>query len=96
MDHVMHGPVRVNLEVFITNGEQNAMATITMSQPGRYPSPADIEASIKDALEQLPEGFRLMTKREFWDSLVEERAGAPVRLAMPGATEFEPVAPAAT
>lgn len=87
MSHQFHGPLTIDLKIAVTNGE-GVDAVITYSMPvGRYPTPAEIEHGVDEALAAAPQGFRRMTKREWWAALCEERFGG--RYAMPGPDEWD-------
>lgn len=76
-----HGPLTVDLRIAVTNGELDAVITYSLAM-GRYPTPDAIEAAMSEALTQAPDGFRLMTKREWWVMESKERFGTVY--AMPG------------
>lgn len=94
----LQAPITVKVEVTITNGDGKVgTATLSLS-PGRYPS----EQAIRDSVarfekESMPAGFRLMTKREWFDETFglandgEDDEGNPVllRYAIPGGDEWE-------
>ena len=87
MSHEFHGPLTIDLKIAVTDGK-GLDAVITWSMPpGRHPTSAEIEAAQVEALKQAPDGFRLMTKREWWAALCEERFGG--RYAMPGSDEWD-------
>lgn len=84
----MQGPIEVELKVHITDGEVSGEATIGCGR-GKYPTAEEVRARVKRfADEQMPEGFRLMTKREYWDAICAREYGD--RFAMPGDEDFEP------
>ena len=71
------GPFKVTLEVAITDGEQVAMATISGSY-GRIPNEAQLRETLTKAEAKVKESmpdFRLMTRPEFIDMLMEETCG---------------------
>jgi hypothetical protein len=92
----IYGPVDVELKVHITDGKQRGVATIGMGH-GQYPTPEALRQRVAEfARDEIPEGFRLMTKREFWDVLFppyyaddEDGGLTPQRFAMPGSEDFE-------
>lgn len=93
----LQGPVIVEIKVGITNGEDSGEATIRLGH-GTYPSEAEMRHAVdKLAAFQLPAGFRLMSKREWWDTIVPpqfetDEDGEPHKtaFAMPGSeTEWD-------
>ena len=84
----IQGPISVELKVGVTNGKQSGIATVSCGN-GHYPSEADMREAVAkvERGESLPEGFRLMTKREWWDHLCAEEFGE--RFALPGGDEFD-------
>ena len=93
----MHGPFEVEIKVHITNGEGvDGVATIGLGK-GTYPTEGTIRAAVaRLEREGMPEGFRLMNKREFWDSICpesyeedEDGERHRVRFAMPGSEDFD-------
>ena len=84
-DYPIHYPASIDVLVYITNGD-NQKATATVSfKPGREISKQDVRDTVA-AFERdsMPEGFRLMTKREIWDWICEDIAGSGAQFAMPG------------
>lgn len=92
----IQGPIAVSIEVSITDGKRAGVATIGLGK-GHYPTDADMrEAVAKFERESMPEGFRLMTKREWWDTVLpptyeEDEFGHRhmTRFAFPGGDEFD-------
>jgi hypothetical protein len=84
--HKFHGPLTVDLRIAVTNGELDAVLTYAMPL-GKYPAPSEIEAAMQEALTQAPDGFRLMTKREWWEMESKERFGSVY--AMPGGSDWD-------
>lgn len=83
----MYGPVEVEIKVAITGeGMGTGVATICMGR-GVYPTPAEIEARVKKMVDtEMPDGFRLLTKQEYWDHICIENAGT--KFAMAGGPDF--------
>jgi len=88
----LQGPIELEMKVSIINGEGvEGVATISLGK-GSFPT----EEKMRSALSQfessrMPDGFRLMTKREWWDTVVpptvEEDEDGEVyttRFAIPG------------
>ena len=93
----LQAPVQVEIKVHITDGESSGVATLTVGA-GLYPS----EEAIRNAVanferDNMPDGFRVMSKREFWDELVpptveyDEDTGESYteRFAIPGGPEWD-------
>lgn len=75
----LQGPIELEMEVGITNGEGvSGTATIGLGK-GSYPTEEKMRKALANfEAEEMPEGFRLMTKREWWDMVYT------IRFAMPG------------
>lgn len=93
----IQGPIEVEIKVSVTNGEGgNGVATIGLGI-GCYPSEEKMrEAVAKFEQESMPQGFRLMTKREWWDTVLpptyeddDDGDRQAVRFAIPGGDEFD-------
>ncbi len=93
----IQGPFEFEIKVSVTNGEGvDGVITISLGK-GRYPTDDEMrEAIAKVEREILPDGFRLMTKREWWDTLfpptVEEDEDGEehvTRFAMTGGDEYD-------
>lgn len=70
-DVKIQGPVEIEIKVYITDGKRRGSATIGMGL-GSYSLD---EQRMRDRVqkfvdEEMPDGFRLMTKREFFDNKV--------------------------
>lgn len=86
---IMHGPVEIDIKVHITDGTNTGVVTVSVGR-GKFPTNEQIQAAIADAEEAASgktPGFRLMTKREFWDHLCQEKFGG--LFAMPGGEEWD-------
>ena len=88
---VMHAPVEFEMKVMVTDGNRSAAVTCTLPS-GKLPEKEAIdnliEEAIKEVRDSMPE-FRLMTKREFWDHLCQEKYGSGSKFAMPGAEDWD-------
>ena len=83
----IQGPVEIELKVHITDGEMSGVATVGMGV-GKFPTAEELRERVaKFAAEDMPEGFRLMDKREYWDYVCREQFGT--RFALPGGEEFD-------
>lgn len=91
-DFELNGPFDVELKILVTDGEQVAQATYSMPS-GMFPTVDGIKAAMGEVESQVKKtighGFRLCTKREFFDNLIRERTGSPERFAMPGSDEWD-------
>ncbi|MNK70393.1 hypothetical protein D3C87_898110 [compost metagenome] len=90
MDFPIHYPASIDVLVYITDGA-NQQGTATVSfKPGKEITKQDVRDAVA-ALERdsMPEGFRLMTKREVWNWICEDMAGRGARFAMPGGEDFD-------
>lgn len=87
-DIKIQAPVTVELKISITNGKRKGVVTFGMGN-GVYPTEAEMRDAVARAVNDkaIPEGWRLMTKREWWDQLCAENFGH--RYAMPGGDGFD-------
>lgn len=93
-DTDMHGPFELEAEVYITNGKDAGSLEVSIGERGTFVSPHTLKEHLDELVASaLPPGYRLMTKREFFDAIVAEATGglAP-RLAIPGGEDFAPLA----
>ena len=85
-------PVNFEGQVYITNGDQSAKVTYKMPR-GVYPTKQSIDeaisAAIEEARQQVGEDWRLMTKREYFDELMEETTGTTQKFALPGGEDWD-------
>ena len=89
----MHGPVSIEIQIMMTDGEQFAEATYSCPI-GIYPKPSDIEQAMEKAVlhirkQMKNENWRLVTKQEFWDEKIAESTGTVEKFAMPGGEEWD-------
>lgn len=83
----LQGPVEIEMKVHITNGESIGIATVGMGV-GNYPTSKELRERVaKFAKADMPDGFRLMEKREYWDYVCREQFGTV--FALPGGDEFD-------
>ena len=89
-DIKMFGPYEIEVKVHFTDGERVGSASWTgpMGRPMTHEELAhalvETEATVKD---ELGEDFRLCTKREFFDIMMQERLGTDEKIALPGGEE---------
>lgn len=90
MEFPIHYPASTDLLLLLTDGKGlEAVATIEFAV-GRFLSKEEIRARIEEfERDEMPEGFRLMTKREAWDYAMKNVTGSNMRFAMPGADHFD-------
>ncbi|MDH5857757.1 hypothetical protein E8K88_01435 [Lampropedia aestuarii] len=93
----LQAPITVDLKIKITNDTQIGEVTIGMPM-GRYITEQELRDRVAQfEKEEMPEGFRLMNKREWFDSVFglchdgEDDDGNPQYLsyAMPGGDEWD-------
>lgn len=92
----IQGPVEVELKVSITDGEVQGVATIGMGK-GNYPTDSELRERVAQfEREEMPDGFRLMTKREWWDTVCppgydedEDGNQHKTRFAVPGGDDYD-------
>lgn len=93
---ILQAPIEVEVKVAITDGENEGEATIRVTR-GRYPSEDDVRETVRKFAEAgMPDGFRLMTKREWFDTVVpparEEEEDGTITLmpfALPGGDDWD-------
>lgn len=97
-DLKIQGPVEIEIKVYITDGKRSGAATIGMGLGSFGLAEQRMRERVqKFAAEEMPDGFRLMTKREFFDHAVlppqrvEDDDGEVYtqRFAMPGGDDFD-------
>lgn len=80
-------PGSLSLVVKITDGERNDEVTIQFPI-GQTPTPQEIADRIAACeKDDMPDGFRLMNKRETWDSFCKSEFGKTFTL--PGGEQFD-------
>lgn len=85
----IQGPIEVEIKVSVINAEgHHGEATLGLTK-GRYPTEQELRNAVaKFEKESMPDGFRLMTKREWFNSIFgqchEEGEDEPINFAMPG------------
>lgn len=92
----IQAPIEVEIKVSITDGDVQGVATIGVGK-GSYPSEEKMrEAVAAFERDSMPEGFRLMTKREWWDTILppsceEDEDGEQyiTRFAIPGGDDYD-------
>lgn len=85
----MNAPIELEMKVYAVNPESGRQAVLTMSLPlGQYPTRITLESVFKKAEENIPEGFRLMNKSEFFNDYLQREHGAQEKFATPGSREF--------
>lgn len=88
----MQGPVEVDLKVGIINEEdsgQEGVVTIGMGMAQFQSEAALREAFTKFVNEEMPEGFRLMNKREYFNKMIRDLTGSRERFAIPGSLDWD-------
>lgn len=92
----IQGPIEVNIEISITDGKRAGVATIGLGK-GRYPTEAEMREAVAEfERESMPDGFRLMTKREWWDTVLpptyeedEDGSRHATHFAVPGGDDYD-------
>tara|TARA_R110000803_G_C11962243_1_gene318862 strand:+ start:448 stop:750 length:303 start_codon:yes stop_codon:yes gene_type:complete len=90
----MHGPVEVEMKVSIINDETNQKAEATVGfKQFEFPSVEEIKRKLATVIPEMEKsgtkGFRLMTKREAFESWCIEKVGQPMALA--GGNEWDEI-----
>lgn len=92
----LQAPIEVELKVSITDGKRNGVVTIGMPL-GQYIEASQLRDRVQKFVnDEMPDGFRLMTKREWFNSQFgqareEDEDGNMVALniAMPGGEDWQ-------
>lgn len=92
LDMKMHGPFEIDLKVHITDGKQ--VGVLTWQMPAaKIPSRQDVKDALTTVEEGLSEsvgdGWRLCSKREYFDNLMFEKTGSTQRFALPGGDDWD-------
>lgn len=94
----LQAPIECVMKVSIVSDDQSGTVTIGLGK-GRIPTEDEVRQVLKRfEAEQMPPGFRLMTKREWFDGVLGEALdgvdedGEPVyiKYAMPGGDDWAP------
>lgn len=90
MDYPIHWPASIDVLIYITDGfDQQGTATVSF-KPGKEITKQDVREAVAEfERDNMPEGFRLMTKPEVWDWICQDMAGRGARFAMPGGPDFD-------
>lgn len=85
-DFTMHGPVEIEMKVSIINDDTKQKAEATVGfKCFEYPSTEEFKRKLETVIPELErsgtEGFRLMTKREAFETWCIEKVGQPMALA---------------
>lgn len=86
MSYDATGPYKVKLEIYATNGKQTGIGTYKCA-PGKIPTEDDIKKAVSAVMEQMPEGFRICNRHEFYRELLSEMTGDG-DFAIPGPKEW--------
>lgn len=86
----MNAPITFEMEVWAIEEETGNAALVTMSLPrGQYPTVKTIKSLIDNAKDQLPEGYALMNKSDFFNAILADEYGQQsTRFATPGSHDF--------
>lgn len=99
----MQGPIEVEIKAHVTNGAgTDGVVTIGLGH-GHYPSVEQMRQAVAQAAqESLPEGFRLMNKGEWFNSIMPrsydddgDGGRTRVRYAAPGGEDWDAIEPPA-
>lgn len=87
----MDGPIDVELVIAIINDVDKTAGKVTIGMGiAHYPSRDELRDRVdKFVAEEMPEGYRLMNKQEYFNSKVRELTGNHERFAVPGGHEWD-------
>jgi hypothetical protein len=85
---LIQAPIELQVRIGITDGDTQGVATLSIGR-GSYPTEAEMREAVEAfaANAQMPAGYRVMTKREWWDYICEQEVGQ--KFALPGGPEFD-------
>lgn len=92
---IMNGAAEFNMEVFVINEEKGQKGKVTIGLGVfEFPTPEKVKERIAkfeaEELESIGDGFRVMSKREAWDFVMQERTGqSDMRFALPKGPEWD-------
>ena len=89
---ILKAPIEIEIQISVINiDDPSQLGTVTYGlRNGEFPTKEDMQAALKKfENEEMPEGFRLMTKREFFDKLIREKTGSRERFALPGGDDWD-------
>ncbi|MCO8080266.1 hypothetical protein [Acinetobacter lwoffii] len=86
----MNAPITLEMKVWAIEEDTGNTALVTMSLPrGQYPTVKTIKTLIDNAKNQLPKGYALMNKSEFFNAILADEYGPQsMRFATPGSNDF--------
>ena len=92
----MQGPIEIDVKIAIISGEEEGrregVVTIGMGM-SHYPTETEIRERVaKFIAEEMPEGFRVMDKLEYFNKMIRDLTGSRERFAIPGGPEWDTAA----
>lgn len=86
----MNAPITFEMKVWAIEEESGTVAIVEMRLPrGQYPSVKTIKNLIDDAKKNLPDGYALMNKPDFFNAILADEYGPQsTRFATPGSQNF--------
>jgi hypothetical protein len=93
----IQGPIEIEIKIYIADGTHSGVATISMDK-GIYPTEQELRDRVaRFARDEMPDGFHLLDKREFFNFLVppqrvfDEDTGdyETVQYSMPGGKDYD-------
>lgn len=88
----LKAPIETEMLISIISlDEPIRVGTVTFGLgAGNYPTPEKMKASLeKFEAEEMPDGFRLMSKREYFNKLIHEKTGSSEQFALPGGPDWD-------
>lgn len=89
----MHGPVTIEINVMLTDGDQIANAGYR-APAGRFPTVDEIRKAMDECLEGVRErlggDWRFVTKQEFQNEVIADRFGVDGDFAVVGSDDWDP------
>lgn len=94
INDIMNGPFTVDVNVYLTDGDNVGVAKCNMAV-GRAPTPADcqriVATSLAQTIKSAGSDFRLMTRHEFENAIIQERSNTSAGMMFATKAEFDPL-----
>lgn len=88
----MYGPYDLEIKVYITDGEQFGKANVVLPRsevPSHDTVNEWVDKAVEQVREQMGDEWRLCTKQEYYDQLMQEVTGTDQQFALPGGDDWD-------
>lgn len=93
---ILQAPIQVEIKISITDGDGTSGEVRYAMPQAKFPTEKEMRAAIEDVATELDPHYRLMTKREWWDSvcpdsveLDEDGEQVTTKFAIPGGDTWD-------